>query len=290
MSVDLASFGIYEIILQRIALAWLCYRTLVVKRVGYEAYPVPVGAARFFDLVPLGSDSFFRGARPWVVALLAAYVVGLAPALVVTCLALLHVAKWTLRNSQGASLHEQQGLTMVLVFQAGVYLYWGVAYGTANATPWSVDPASDRTAVLLSQQAVLAVYFTSGLTKLATSRIGWIVYSPRIVLQIVKAGRQRFYDGLDPTVMERSRSVVGFVLGHRFLCAAILTAGLMLELVSPAFMFGRTMNVVGGCLLIGFHVSIRLVMGLRFSEQMALVAIYLVNLPYFVLRALGMDS
>lgn len=270
--------GPLELFLVRCGYAYLLYRCLR-RRPKYDAQPIPVGLACLFDLTWLSRRNVHRRLRLLSRIGLCFYIAGIGLPVVTPLLLLYVVARESLNNSQGAIQHAWNAVALVLLVQAGLY-----GFQTFNAVfrPGFRFPSGatyDQMALFWSQQAIIAVYFTAGLYKLASART-WIRNAPRIVLQIMKTSQQAFYTRLDPSHLDRSTRVVTQVLRHPHLTRLLLGSGLVLELVSPLFLYSRTTQFAGGVLLILFHLLNARYLQLPFKEQRLLTGVFFLQVPF----------
>ena len=270
--------GPLELFLIRCGYAYLLYRCLK-RRPKYDAQPIPVGLACLVDLTALSRRDVHRRLRLLARIGLCFYIAGIGLPVVTALLLLYVVARESLNNSQGAVQHAWNAVALVLLVQAGLY---GFQACNAVFRPEFAFPSGatyDQVALFWSQQAIIAVYFTAGLYKLASART-WIRNAPRVALQIIKTSQQAFYTRLDPSHLDRSTRVVTEVLQHPHLTRLLLASGLLLELVSPLFLYNRTTQFAGGALLILFHLLNARYLQLPFKEQRLLAGIFLLQIPF----------
>ena len=270
--------GPVELFLIRCGYAYLLYRCL--KRwTKSDAQPIPVGLARLMDLTALFRRDIHRRLRLLVRIALCFYVAGIGMPVVTPLLLLYVVARESLNNSQGAIQHAWNAVALVLLVQAGLYGFQAYNAVFQPAFRFPSGASYDQVAFFWSQQAIIAVYFTAGLYKLASART-WITNAPHVVLQIIKTSQQSFYTRLDPSHLGRSDRMVTQVLRHPNLTRLLLASGLLLELFSPLFLHNRTTQLAGGILLIVFHLLNARYLQLPFREQRLLVGIFFLQIPF----------
>ncbi len=246
--------------------------------------PHPNGLAHLFDLSVIGADPIEPVARAVLVALLVLYVADVA--LAATTAALFCQVVWigTLSNSQGAIAHDHQIIALVLLGQTVAHAHFALARA-GRVRPIGAGLRARDLAVQYSQQMIVAVYVTAGITKLLRSRGRWVLDLPDIAVEIAKTHSQRFYDRLDPGLIERGEELAHLVLAYPNLTRIVLASGLALELGAFLALRGRLAALGVGVSLVAMHQSIEWLMMLRFRANQWLVLIFLVNVPYLVVCA-----
>lgn len=274
-----------EMLLLRCGYAYLLYRCLK-RRPRYSTQPNPTGLARFVDLTVLARPIVHRRLTLLASVGLCLYVAGIGMPAITLCLCLYVAARESLDNSQGAVEHAWNAVALVLLAQAG--LYGLEAFNTVFRPTFRFASGAtyDQVAFFWSQQAIVAVYFTAALSKVLNSRGTWIGRAPRVVLQITKTSWQSYYTRLDSSHLERSDRIATHVLQHPNMTRILPASGLIVELVSPLFLYNRIANFTGGAFLILFHLVNDRYMRLPFKEQRLLVAIFFLQIP-FALVTLG---
>ena len=274
-----------EMLLMRCGYAYLLYRCLK-RRPRYNTQPNPTGLARFINFTVLAKPNVHRRLTLLVWVGLCFYVAGIGMPAVTLCLCLYVTARESLDNSQGAIEHAWNAVALVLLVQAALYGFEAFNTVFRPTFRFANGVTYDQVAFFCSQQAIVAVYFTAALSKLLNSRGTWIGRAPRVVLQIRKTSRQSYYTRLDSSHLDRSDRVATQVLQHPNLTRILLASGLIVELISPLFLYNRIANLTGGAFLILFHLVNDRYMRLPFKEQRFLVAIFFLQIP-FALVTLG---
>ena len=250
--------------LTRLALAWVFYRFALPRTFPNTGLISPVGLARVLDLSLLAHPGLYRSLRGIALLALVAYSLGLAPHLALSYLCLHLLLYQTVLNSMGAISHRNQMLSLVLLAQAASPLIAG-----SEAFFWS-------------QQAIVSVYFTAGLTKLWKSGRRWFHNAPLVALQLVKGARQFHHSKGTFERSDESRATANWLLAHPNLTRFGLAWGLVLELCSPLFLMGSSWAALGGIALLVFHAVIWRTMRIHFLCNCYLVAIFLIDVPSFV--------
>jgi hypothetical protein len=268
----------------RALFAGLLWRCAMPPALRVAGRPWPVGLARLVDLTPLARPTVYRWLRLTAAAVLPFYVAGLGAPLAVPYLCLFAMAVGTLGNSQGATNHRRQVLTLVLLVQAVFY----VTRGEPAPLDWRArlgsEMAFDALAMHWSRQAVIAVYLTAGLTKVLRSGIRWIRDAPNVALQVIKSAEQEYYSRFDDSHRTRARATAEAILRRPALVRAALTLGLLAELASPLALAGRAAGAVVGIAVVGFHRIVSRYMHIDFPELEWCVVIFVVDVPYWVAR------
>ena len=235
--------------------------------------PHPVGIARLFDLTFLSKPGVLDGIRIALIPLLALYVWGRFLWLCVPLLLTATVLVGTLDNSQGSTQHSMQVVSLILMAQTV-----GVFFGKERLL-------AHRWNIFLAQQAIIAAYVVTAITKLHVSGLAWITESRNFPIQMTKNLRMQFYNTLEEAAGDTGiwatlpLKVQGLFLESPNFCRFVLSGALALELFAFLALLGRRWGGVYGVLLITFHVLVRAMTGLNFRYHMAVIFAFLV-LPW----------
>jgi hypothetical protein len=247
------------------------------KRLPFARQPYPTGLARLVDLTFLSAPRSTQILWGAVAAAAGAYALGIGLPAATGVLALAVAGVGALRGSQGGSIHGPQAPGLVLLVQT-------VAFGRAATIPavWAsaASPAglaAQRTAVRWSQQALVAVYVSSALTKLLTSRGRWPLHAAYAPLQVAKAAEQAFVRTGDAGWRDRRLALADRLAAHPWGTRLIFSCGLAVELLSPLFLLSPTATVAGGGLLLLLHWAVGLAMGLPFWPHQAMLLLFMAN-------------
>ena len=239
----------------------------------------PNGLAHLVDLSFLLRPEIFVWFRYAMFAALALYVLRIGWAVVLPYLTALSIATGTINNSHGAISHSFQIVSLTLLAQTAAYLYTRFRRRTDDGA------ALENRVIFWSQQAIVATYFVSALTKLLKTGGEWFFQTPYVAVQIVKTTDQKFYNVLDATHRDAGLAVAHWIVAHPIVTAIVLSSGLLLELAAPVALLGRRVALAIGLSLVLFHESIQRVMALSFVWNEYLLWIYLVNVPFWLLLA-----
>jgi hypothetical protein len=195
--------------------------------------------------------------------------------LVLPCLTLLSIALGSINNSSGAITHSFQIVSLVLLAQTAA-LFHGRFQEKRG-----VDEADENRMVFWSQQAIVATYLVSALTKLIHTSGMWFFQSPLIAVQIVKTTDQSYYNMLEPSARGVGPIAAEWIVRHPLGVGIVLSFGLLLELTAPLALLGRRFALLFGVSLLIFHETIHRVMKLHFAYNEYLLWIYFVNVPFW---------
>jgi hypothetical protein len=236
---------------------------------------MPVGLAGMgLDLGFLANPAMTAAVNWVALAVLIVYVAGWAPWLTTSILLVLTVLTGTFINSNGSIKHHHQIVSLILLAQAVWHIWYAVRH---RAHPDKV--VRERWAVFASQQAIVAAYVVTGLTKLLTAGPAWPVSGARyFVVQVRKTNQQAYYDRLEPG-RGFVRGVEGFLLDHPTFTACALGFGLLLELMAWLALLGRRWGFAYGLLLIVFHFTNSVVMDLNFRWHSEVLGIFFILPP-----------
>ena len=240
----------------------------------------PNGLAHLVDLRFLLDPEVFAFFRYAMWAALGAYVLRFAWSFVLPYLALFSIAVGSINNSRGAISHSIQIVSLVLLAQTVAHFY------SRFRKTQEPEPAGENRMIWWSQQAIVATYLVSALTKLINTGGMWFFQTPYIAVQIVKATNQTYYNVLDASGRDTSLAVADWIVRHPLLAGLILSGGLLLELGAPLALLGRRFALAIGLSLVLFHETVQRVMTLSFVWNEYLLWVYLVNVPFWVLLAL----
>jgi len=243
-----------------------------------NSIPVPNGMARIVDLHFLLQPQVFAWARIALALALILYVFRIWQALPIALF--VNVATTAILNSQGAIQHAMQIVSLVLLAQTAAYFY-GAWADRKCATPH----LTENRAIWWSQQTIVAVYLLAGIAKLLATGGLWIFQARWIGVSIAKAAYQSFYNSFDSIELERQLGIAHFAAENGWLVALIATVGLFLELGSPLMLINRVWAALLGGAMICFHLGLDYTMGLAFVYNQWLLIIFMINLPYWLMRA-----
>jgi len=253
--------------------------------------PYPTGIGHFFPwLTVLANESVAWWTHVALAVGLLLYVAGLVLPVSLALVTGIHIAIFTLNNSQGAIHHGYQIISVVLLAQCVVHwLPWGFRiFGKSLVLPEGLR-LHDWT-VYYSQLAIAACYVIAGVTKMLVSGPMWIVKSPLIAVQIHKSFDQKYYEYLDPKWLEHGQLYADFAVQNPNLTRLILGGGLVLELGAFLILAGRRWAAFFGISLIAMHFAIGRTMALHFPENQSVDFIFLVNAPFWIVAGFAWFS
>ncbi len=190
------------------------------------------------------------------------------------------IVDMTFRSSFGSVNHGDHLLAVVLTAQLAGVVVWNAAQ------QWNWDlgrlgaGSQGATAAWWTVQAILAVYFTSGLAKVINSRGRWIQRSPGLLLaSLARVDTDRLMGMQSWGAGKESDGLVTWLLARPNLARAVFASGLLVELGSPIGLFGETALLFVGLALLALHRANGRLLGLPFPDYQLLVLVYLVDVP-----------
>jgi hypothetical protein len=238
--------------------------------------PHPVGLARHLDLGWMSGRRATTWLRyGWYAATLC-YVADVRPGLAVGFLGAALLLELTYRSSFGSVNHGHHLLLVVLLAQAAASAAWN-GLDRLDVESAVVGSSPGSTMAWWSMQAILAVYFTSGLTKLLATDGRWVQRSAGLLLDTwVRLDAERQLGPGRRQVAERSVGFVDWLVQHPLPARAMFAGGLLIELATPLGLLGVTARGVLGLALLALHQANDRLLGLPFPEYQLLVITFLV--------------
>ncbi len=263
-----------ELLVMRLLFAPLVFDMIKWKTGAFTTQKFPHGIAHFTNLTWLAKhppDLFWKGLT---IAGLIAYAAGFMPALSLLPALFFAITIGTLVTSQSLNVnHTWQLTTMILLAQFLVY-----AWPRRKGLLLRPDAQVHRLAAYASTVVIAASYVVCGVVKLANSHFQWIQKVPNLSLQILKSNWAGYYDYLQQPPAWLAR-VTQAIVDYPNLARVFFGSGLLIELLGFTVLISRRFAFFGGLVIILMHLSISKVMDLHFEYHMAVVLIFLVNLP-----------
>eukprot|EP01102_Stenamoeba_stenopodia_P000010 TRINITY_DN10003_c0_g1_i1.p1 TRINITY_DN10003_c0_g1~~TRINITY_DN10003_c0_g1_i1.p1 ORF type:complete len:355 (-),score=58.77 TRINITY_DN10003_c0_g1_i1:23-1087(-) len=294
----------------RIILAITVCRSLPYNCETLVTQPEPNGIAQYIDLTPVCSAHYYDlwRALVFIAAILFATNRFTFVSLLVMCV--IHTSIFTLKNSQGWIGHNNQIISLPLLIQCIHYGWCGIkrwflrsssikskmetssSFENFNGNSNSVmesgghrgqQPTDDDLAVWYSQQAIVATYVISAVTKHVLSFEGWVQDSPNLVLQVLKTNEMGYYNFLLHAYADDKLAnfIVEKLLETPKLAILMFGPAYVLEALAFLALYNRLALLLGGISLISMHLGISLIMRLNFKYNEAVLFAYFVNLPYW---------
>jgi hypothetical protein len=240
----------------------------------------PVGIARFVNVRWAGSRRVVQWFQICAYVATLCYVAELFVPYALVVLAVVVIVDLTYRSSFGSVNHGDHLIAVALLAQLGAVGVWDAAQHWGWDLGRVLAPTQGATAAWWTVQAIIAVYFTSGLAKLINTRGMWIARSPGLLLSaLARADTERAMGGDNWGDSGDSDSVVAFLLARPGLARVVFAAGLFVEVGSPIGFYGETALLVVGLALLALHRANGRLLGLPFPQYQLLVLVYLVNVP-----------
>lgn len=271
-------------------IARLCFAALALTmmwglKFQFDSQDVPTGLAHFVDLTFLSKP----GVMPWVTWIFAAlcvpYVFGRGLVAVLPVMTLIHCAVFAFFNSQGYKSHGNQIVSLILLAQACVVLFFA-AHRWLFDRPFPLRAGRTRDSYLIyfSQVVIAGVYMTSVVSKMDVSKFRWIQNLPNMSVQLIKTHRQEFYSNPEKSKVARDADVPAaqWMLAHPNQTRLLLGAGLLLEALCFLVLANRGWALVIGLSITGMHLIIGWLMRLYFDFNVGASLIFLINVPFWV--------
>jgi hypothetical protein len=238
----------------------------------------PVGLARFFDLTWLSHPEVYPLYRNIVYGLLILFIAGIGLPFVLPLIALGHTLVWTLYNSQGSTHHGHQIISMLLVVQAGVVIYYQL-----KKQRCLLQPTAELNGWLLwhSIALICGTYVVSVITKMDNSNGMWFWNSNHIAMDMLKTQRQNYLNDLSPE-FAGDPPLALWLIEHKWIARAMFSSGVLLELFCFFALGHRLLAFIIGLSLIAMHRSISHLMNLEFLNNELLALIFFVNIPFLI--------
>jgi len=242
----------------------------------------PVGLARLVDLSWMSSGVVFAWLQRAVIVAAVCYAADVLTVYALAVLAIAFLLELTIRSSYGAVNHGDHIVCVVAIAMFTGVLTWNAA-STFN---WDLSRliASSReaTAAWWAIEAVVAMYFTSGLTKVLATGGGWIRVSPNLLLSVHRSAHlSHLMGGQRQAAVERSDRLSRRLSGRRWLVRVVFALGLFTELVAPIGLFGEWVLLAVGLGLIALHLANATLLTIRFDAWALVVLVFFVIPPFF---------
>jgi len=278
-------FASWEMLIMRAAFAWLVLWSMT-KQIPPQSQAIPNGLALLMDLTWLARPDVWAIA-PWIAGVgLLAFVAGVASPVSLFAPTWIYVAMGTLVNSQGAIKHYNQLIALALLAFWLASTVWTVARLVRDRKFSIMDPTIlQRRAVYWVMVSIAAGYVTSAVSKLLATEGMWIFMTPNLAVQLVKSHLTVFHDTITTIQTVEYPPLAGFLVEHTWVAPILFGPGLILELFFFLALAGRAWAAIFGLVGIAMHMIIALVMNLVFPEHEALMLIFFVNIPYWVVAA-----
>lgn len=287
----LPGFSHGQMVIMRLLIALVVWR-LWPGELNYIGQPSPVGLAllaeKWFgaDLLWMTSPTAEGLTMVMLAGFLVVYVAGTAPIVSTLGVTVLLSLMGALENSQGFTTHHGQVVALAMLAQFMAHSWQRVSSWKRPAllalTPAERRLRENRAGLFGAQQAVVATYVISAITKYNASGFGWIADSKYFPLQILKAQQADYYSHLgdrEPSA-ERLTAWLEQMMTSSTLATQILVgAALILEFGAILALLGRWWGIGISVALIAFHLTVSKVMNLTFRYNMSLLAILFILPP-----------
>ena len=278
----------------------------------FMTQPYPRSIAQFMDVTWINQPMTVPLVAATLGVLLILYMLGIAPVLSMMGLFFFQVCLGALENSQGNNVwHTSQIVAFTMLGLGGAALAENVralrqggfgglrkhcaerhqwlAYAIKTPASWFRPAATEMESrqeesrsfgIYIVQQLIAVAYIVAGISKLWISKGTWCVDVQNIGLQFQKNQLMKFYQTLQtPDVIPWATD---FVNSHPMFTSIFFSIGLVLELVCFIALFNRGIMAIFGVGLVVMHLMIAMIMTLVFFYNEAIVAIFYVNIPFWI--------
>jgi hypothetical protein len=285
MSLDVPSWSTTELDAIRVGLGFVVIRAFsrmpVFRPTG--KLPYPVGIARVVDLRWLASRTTVRYMQYGAYIAALCYAADVLVPMALLYLTAATIVELTYQSSHGSVNHARHLLAIALTAQTAAVFVWNAAEQWNWDLGGILGESQQATATWWAIQAIIAVYFTSGLSKLRNTGGRWAGRSNWLLLAAYgRVETDRMTGKADPDVSHRTEARISWLLHRPFVARCIFTAGWCLELATPIGLSGQTVLMITGLGLIALHWGNQFLLRIPFTEFQILVFIYLVNAPQFL--------
>ena len=206
---------------------------LMHSMVDLESQPYPTGIANLIDLTFFSNPQVYWTCYYIFCGAVIVYAAGFFLPVIIPVIACIHIGMLTLYNSQGATHHAYQLVSLILLAQWAVYWTPWVRCLVKRSPLELPDGRKWRDyAVWYSLQVIAAAYMIAGVIKLMRTKGTWIIDSPNIAVQIMKTNAQNYYDKLETdAVFEQREALAQFMIENPNATRLFLGGGLLIELV-----------------------------------------------------------
>jgi len=258
--------------------------SVIPKTASFAGQPEPHGLAvpleKVFgvQLTFLSDPAVSRRLYTGFLVALGFYVAGLALPFALGFLFTVLCLHGTFHNSQGSVHHHLQLITLVVGAQ------WAASLRALGRGGWRALFVSGKECgpwlVNWSQQVIVAAYVVSALSKIWLSKGLWIWRTPRIGVQLAKAGDQAYYDSLVPGTAAYTW-LPAWCVEHPWATRLIFGAALPLEFCAFLALRNRALGTLYALALVAFHISVTSLMSLDFKFNVQMLIVFFVNLPFW---------
>lgn len=277
----------WELLVFRLLMAWLLWKTIPETPFSYDATPAPNGLAVIFPVEIFHDPVVLKWTRRIAFLGLCLFVSGRWLCCALPLVAIACIGPSALANSQGSIHHNLQllhtALVVVTIWHVGVLgrnLFFSGRFGRLER-----KEALNLEAHFV-KQSIAAGYVVSAVTKLINTQGAWISQAQNFSLQIRKTSGmyQHNFDTLPEETLSWidrvPRYLEAMVLEYPWTGSWILAPGLLIELCAFLALIGRRSALVTGLCILLLHFTIGKVMHLHFQANIHLVTLYFVNLPF----------
>lgn len=276
-----------EIALFRVMFALVVLRPFSKFSPWPSSQPMPTGLARVVDLSFLSEPAWYQVTYGVLILALLAYVFGKALGVVLPILFAITTAVFTLQNSQSGVAHHLHVIPLALLGQVVGWWRFRLSNLDANGVARTRARSAQELMVHDSLQCVVALYFVAGLSKLVETGGSWVGRAASGALWIVQGHDEEFYSRVAGSTLLPENPIALFLASHPNFASAFFGAGLLIELLAPLALANRISSIVGGLLLVAFHLANGALMNLWFLNNVFVLLVVVANVPWMVCSLRG---
>jgi hypothetical protein len=133
-------------------------------------------------------------------------------------------------------------------------------------------------------QIVAVTYVLSGLSKIFTSGISWVISGKYFTMQIIKNHYTNAFSSNNYSLIAEGYAKADFFMNHIWLVNCVFTFTLLVELFAFTIIVKPAYKIVYGCLILLMHLGIYLLMDIHIGGIFAPMIIVIFNPVYFVVN------
>lgn len=241
---------------------WEMWRVLFVNH--YSGNPYPEGVSRLFDVSFLSVAPVSYVVFALAVAGVVFYFLEKQMAIALGIISAISVLVFTIERANGVQSRSEL-LSMIFIAQWVAYLVKRKEADVHN------------TAIFFSVQMVAAAYTMSGITKLMTSGLDWIVNPTNAVLQITKIFGQLNIELGFKAGIAYSKFTTGLLLHYPYLAQFLFAAALGIEVFAFTCVFSKPWARRYGLLLLALHIGMLFTVGIAIPVFVLMLLVYPLN-------------
>jgi len=248
----------------------------------FNTQPFPEGICRIFDCSSFALTPFNYFISAALIFLSVMNILEKKIIFILSAYCFLCIAILSLERSNGV-YHREEVWSMILLIQLLVYV---IASFKKKSVEEKFSFIRDK-GMQYSRQMIAAAYVISGITKLQTAGLNWIIDSPNFAIQVVKSYSSKYYDTGNVYFLQKGEIVSQLILNHPHLIQLLFAGALMLELFAFVAVLNRKSAFWYGLLLLAMQIGIFYFLSFSILSFLSCVLIFLINLPHWLDRLIA---